>query len=71
MWRSGHDWPPWQASFPASDPGVGMVPADLPYFHLQSGPEVFPVPLAGEGALSQHLPQWLDPMTSGAFLLVF
>lgn len=61
-----------RTSFPVSDPGVGMVLADLPCLHLQPGLGVLPIPLAGEGALSHHLPLWFDPMQSQlAFLLGF
>lgn len=49
-----------------------VVLADLPCLHLLPGLGVLPIPVAGEGALSHHLPLWFDPMKSQlAFLLVF
>lgn len=35
--------------------------AGLPCFHLWSRMEVPPLPVAGEGALSQYLPHWFGP----------
>lgn len=41
-----------------------MLLVDLPCFHLQPRTEVLPLPLAGEGALSQYLPLCFGPTKS-------
>lgn len=41
-----------------------MLLASLPCFHLQPRLAVLPLPLAGEGALSQYLPLCLGPVKS-------
>lgn len=63
VWGPGRA-PVLQASLPVSDPGARMLLAHLPCFHLQPRLEVLPLPLAGEGALSQYLLLCFGPVKS-------